>query len=119
MFFIDDVEFRLIMPSIFLNKLNIMGIDESYFYIVNDNYILKENIVDDIKYKILSEGLSFLVGDMSETVLSNEDVINEYGQVGAKIYYKEHLAKTLFDSGKIDRANNVLKNIINELSIIR
>ncbi|MBQ3021098.1 MAG: hypothetical protein IJD92_02595 [Bacilli bacterium] len=119
MFFIDDIEFRLIMPEIFLSRLNVYGIDKSYFNILNDNYILKENVSEEIKYTLLSEGLSFLTGDMSETVLNNDEVINKYGQVGAHIYYKEHLAKSLYTNNKIDKANNILKKLISELCSIR
>lgn len=113
MFYIDDIVFKLILPERVTNYLNNRNIND-IFITDGENYYLKENVSDEIKYRALDTCYGFLGQDVGQMVVDDEELLNEFNSL-ANIYYTDHYAKDLVKRGKVNVANELLKKRIKEL----
>lgn len=114
MIYIEDLEIELIMPEIIINYLNNQNVFD-VFNINNNSYLLKDNISELDKNKVLNIVLHLISGEIGQYSLDNEEYLEEFNKLGASIYYLDNYAKHLIENGKIEIANLRLKNKIKEL----
>lgn len=114
MFYIEDLVFDILIPEILLNYLKRNNVTD-VFNIENDNYILKENITEIEKYKVLDAAFGFISNEVGQYSLDNEELMQSFNTISSGIYYTDKLAKSLVEKGNIKRANEILKNKIKEI----
>lgn len=114
MIYIDDLVIELVMPEIIINYLNNQNIFD-VFNINDTNYILKDNVSELDKNKVLNIILHLISSEVGQYTLDNEEYLEEFNKIGASIFYLDHYAKHLVENGKIEIANLRLKNKIKEI----
>ncbi|MBQ4262966.1 MAG: hypothetical protein IJB83_01820, partial [Bacilli bacterium] len=115
---VEGVSCQIVMPSALVEYLNIDGFSDIF---INQNgvYVLKK-ADPNTKYEVLKTIENFLSSEINVWSLGDETLLDTWNN-GVKNYEDSFLsqAKVLFEQGKVEQANNVLKDLITKINDLR
>lgn len=112
MIVIDNLKFNVIIPDILIEYLNNKGLN-NVFNIIGDNYVLRSDVSEKDMNIILNACLHFIGNDVGQFVLEDEEMMSEFNKIN--IFYADRMAADLYKRGNVSRANEILKNKIDEI----